>query len=89
MAIQNEIEGTRLKVLEKSDIIILGIIYERNGRICQAWPISEARRKQLGLLNASCTCGSADFCDTINGYRVRCFDVGGGRCEWFETSDVC
>jgi hypothetical protein len=31
-------------------------------------------------------CGSADQCDPLSGYRVRCFSVSSGHCEWFLTN---
>jgi hypothetical protein len=81
---------SRFRRLEKTGSVkIVGIIYERNGRLCHAWPVSEEHREALESRNGECTCGSADYCDTINGYRVRCFSVGGDRCEWFSTNDVC
>jgi len=81
MTAASGVTGTRLRVLGKSEVKILGIIYERNGRLCHAWPVPLNRLEALGLRNGECTCGDANFCDSINGVSVRPYQVGTQRCS--------
>ncbi len=76
---------------------LLSVTYERDGKVYTASRASAedvARFHREGLIKAAdldgtCTCGSADFCDTFAHRRVRCFDDGGGVCNWHTTNDVC
>ena len=74
---------------------LVSICYEKDGKVYTATP---ATKKQLerwyteGLINeldGTCTCGAADFCDTINGVWVRCFEDSAGVCNWHSTNNVC
>ena len=49
----------------------------------------EVRTESLIAPQGTCTCGSADVCDTIAGYWVRCFEDSAGDCNWHTTYNVC
>ena len=92
MSEQKPATTARLRRLEgQPDVRVLGIMYERDGKIFHAWPTPPEELKELGLndRNGECTCGSPDYCDTFAHRRVRCFSVTQDRCEWFTTNDNC
>lgn len=72
-----------------------GIRYERDGQQFTARRATQddlERWHREGLIDnaaGTCTCGSADFCDSIAHRRVRCFEDSAGVCNWHTTSDVC
>jgi hypothetical protein len=74
---------------------IVSITYERAGKQYTATRATQEDlnrwHKEGWIKSASgtCTCGAADFCDTIAHRRVRCFEDSAGVCNWHTTTDVC
>jgi hypothetical protein len=69
---------------------IIAFTFTRGGKVYHAWKASEETLARLNLpRNGECRCGTADFCDNFTHRWVRCFHVGGDRCELYETSALC